>query len=184
MLVLPGTVIWYGYYEDGIVFRVWDYRLDHSILVSFSIDVDVNKFERKLEVFFILSKAQRSALIASNSFNWMIGWQRRPLSSPHVIQTHPMWRNTQPLYFNMCCRDSKLHRFQIMRKFHSRTTPGSSSCLCSTGPSGPQPNSAVPPYLITVIQEINSTMQSMPASSPTILTHVNGELFKCRQGVE
>ena len=46
-----------------IVFRVWDYRLNHSI--SFSVDVDVDKFENALRVYFILSKALK---LASNSF--------------------------------------------------------------------------------------------------------------------
>jgi len=52
--LLPGTVIWFGYYEDRIVFWVWDYRLNHS--TSFSVDVDVNKFETDFEVYFILLK--------------------------------------------------------------------------------------------------------------------------------
>jgi hypothetical protein len=49
--LLPGTVIWHGLYEDGIIFRVWDYRLNHSI--SFSVDVDVEKFEFNVKVYFI-----------------------------------------------------------------------------------------------------------------------------------
>ena len=61
--LLPGTVIWYRFYADRIVFRVWDYRLNHSI--NFSVDVDVDKFERRnLEVYFILSKVLK---LASNS---------------------------------------------------------------------------------------------------------------------
>ena len=60
--LFPGTVIWYGFYEYRIVIRVWDYRLNHSI--SFSIDVDVDKYERNLEVYFILSKVLK---LASNS---------------------------------------------------------------------------------------------------------------------
>ena len=61
--LLPGTVIWSGLYEDRIVFRVWDYRLNHSI--SFSVDVDVEKFDFDVEVYFIFSKALK---LASNSF--------------------------------------------------------------------------------------------------------------------
>ena len=62
--LLPATVVWYGFYEDNrIVFRVWDYRLNHSI--SFSVDVDVDIFERNLEVYFILSETPK---LASNSF--------------------------------------------------------------------------------------------------------------------
>ena len=38
--LLPGMVIWYGFYYDMMVFRVWDYRLNHSI--SFSVDIDVD----------------------------------------------------------------------------------------------------------------------------------------------
>ena len=64
-LLTPGIVIWYRFYEDRIVFRVWDYRLNHSI--SFSVDVDVEKFEFNIEVYFILSKALKSA---SKLFRW------------------------------------------------------------------------------------------------------------------
>ena len=64
--LIPGTVIWYGFYEDRIVFKVWDYRLNHS--TSFSVDVDVDKFFKYyLKVYFILSKVLK---LASNSFVW------------------------------------------------------------------------------------------------------------------
>jgi hypothetical protein len=53
--LLPGTVIWCDFDDDGIIFRVWDYRLNHSR--SFSVDVDVEKFKFNVEVYFILSKA-------------------------------------------------------------------------------------------------------------------------------
>ena len=59
--LLPGIVIWYRSYEDKVVFRVWDYRLNHSI--SFFVNVD--NFEHDVEVYFILSKALK---LASNSF--------------------------------------------------------------------------------------------------------------------
>ena len=52
--LLPDTIIWYDFYEDRIVFWVWDYRLNHSI--SFFVDFDVDKFEYKLEVYSILSR--------------------------------------------------------------------------------------------------------------------------------
>ena len=61
--LLPGTVILYNFYEDRIVFWIWDYRLNRSI--SFSVDVDVLKFERSPEVYFILSKVLK---LAFNSF--------------------------------------------------------------------------------------------------------------------
>ena len=64
--LLPETIVWYGFHEDRIVFRVWDYRLNHSI--SFSVDVDANEFfEYNPEVYFILSKVLK---LASNSFIW------------------------------------------------------------------------------------------------------------------
>ena len=53
--LLPGTVIWHTSYHDRIVSRVWDYRLNHS--TCFSVDVDVEKFEHDIDVYFILSKA-------------------------------------------------------------------------------------------------------------------------------
>ena len=55
VLLLPGKVIWYNsnFYENRIIFRVWDYQLNHSI--CFSVDFDFNKFEFNIEVNFILS---------------------------------------------------------------------------------------------------------------------------------
>jgi hypothetical protein len=61
--LLPGTVIWDSFYDDRIIFWVWDYRLNHSI--NFSVDVDVDKLDFNLEVYFILFKALK---LASNSF--------------------------------------------------------------------------------------------------------------------
>ena len=54
--LLPGTVIWHVLYEDIIVFRVWDYRLNHSISFSVDVDSDVDKFDHDLKVYFIFSK--------------------------------------------------------------------------------------------------------------------------------
>ena len=55
-VLLPGTVIWFGFYEDKTIFRVWDYRLNHSI--SFSVDV-IKLFEC-VKVYFVISKAFKS----------------------------------------------------------------------------------------------------------------------------
>jgi len=54
-LLLPDTVVWYSCFKYGvIIFRVWDYRLNHSI--CFSVDASVDWYE-KFGVYFILSKA-------------------------------------------------------------------------------------------------------------------------------
>ena len=58
--VLPETVIWHYCFIDGSDFRVWDYRLNHSI--SFSV---VEYLDSEPEVYFILSKGLK---LASNSF--------------------------------------------------------------------------------------------------------------------
>ena len=50
--LLPGKVIWYGFYEDRIIFRVWDYRLNHSI--SFCAEVNCRAIEFNLQVYFTL----------------------------------------------------------------------------------------------------------------------------------
>lgn len=56
LCLLPGTAIWYDFYSDMIVFKVWDYQLNHSI--SFSVDLDVEKYEFNPKVYYcILSKA-------------------------------------------------------------------------------------------------------------------------------
>ena len=52
VFLLPGTVIWRdAYYRDRIVFRVWDYRLNHSISFSAAVDADNFNFKRDIEVF-------------------------------------------------------------------------------------------------------------------------------------
>ena len=56
--LLPGTVIWCYPVLDRTVYKVWDYRLNHSI--SFSVFRSY-----KSEVCFILSKALK---LASKSF--------------------------------------------------------------------------------------------------------------------
>ena len=62
--LLPDTVIWCGINrdKDQTIFRVWDYRLNHSI--SFAVDV-FREFDSYLMVCFILSKVLK---LASNSF--------------------------------------------------------------------------------------------------------------------
>ena len=74
----PTTVIWYSFYEDRIVFRVWDYRQNHS--VNFSVDIQIDKYEFDFEVYFIPFKALK---LASNSF---VGryWGRISLSSSYA----------------------------------------------------------------------------------------------------
>ena len=61
--LLPDSVIWYEFHidRDWIVFRVWNYRLNHS--TCFSVDVDFDNFE----VYFFLSKALKLA------FNSLVG---------------------------------------------------------------------------------------------------------------
>ena len=60
-LFLPGLVFWYSFNEDEArtVFRVWDYRLNHSI--SFSAAADFIGYH----VYFVLCKTLE---LASDSF--------------------------------------------------------------------------------------------------------------------
>lgn len=44
------TVVWYGYYPDGIHFMIWDYRLQHSIM--FFAHVEYEDVDRLPEVRF------------------------------------------------------------------------------------------------------------------------------------
>ena len=55
-LLLPDTVIWFGYsrVKHNSVFRIWDYQLNHSIY--FSIDVDYDQFITAKVYNFILFK--------------------------------------------------------------------------------------------------------------------------------
>jgi hypothetical protein len=64
--LLPGTVIWYDFYEDRIVFRVWDYRLNHSII--FSADFDgYYQFANPKVYYLIISKALKLAFLTRTS---------------------------------------------------------------------------------------------------------------------
>ena len=59
--LLPETVIWFAFYPDKrIVFKVWDYRLNHSI--SFSVDVDGSKPEVDFILFKVLKLASNSSV--------------------------------------------------------------------------------------------------------------------------
>ena len=57
--LLPDTLIWFGFNEDRdhIVFRVWDYRLNHSI--SFTVDVSDSDYDSGFRVYFNLSKVPK-----------------------------------------------------------------------------------------------------------------------------
>ena len=58
--LLPGKVIWYGFSLKGIVFRVWDYRVNHS--TSFSLDFDNSDVSlSRPEVHLTLSKTPKFA---------------------------------------------------------------------------------------------------------------------------
>ena len=61
--LLLDRVIWYGFYQDRIVVRVWDYRVNYS--TSFSADIDLEKFNYDLEVYCTLIKTLK---LASNTF--------------------------------------------------------------------------------------------------------------------
>ena len=62
VLLLPETVIWFNdfYHDKRIVFKVWDYRLNHSI--SFSVDVDGSKPEVDFILFKVLKLASNSSV--------------------------------------------------------------------------------------------------------------------------
>jgi hypothetical protein len=54
--LLPDTIIWRFAFRDRIVLRVWDYRLNHSIIFSVADIVDDTP-----EVYFILSEGLKLA---------------------------------------------------------------------------------------------------------------------------
>ena len=62
LYLLPGKVIWYGISLKGIVFRVWDYRVNHS--TSFSLDIPQG-FDSRPEVHFTFPKALKLLLTHS-----------------------------------------------------------------------------------------------------------------------
>jgi hypothetical protein len=138
--LLPGKVIWFGFYEDRIVFRVWDYQLNQSI--SFSVDFDVDEFKSEIEV--MATKTAVIVLCEEAVLIWVIPpllpqppdfFDHNPthipplftIPFPDCIVPHSefiQWKticswyfgSSQPLYFDMLCQDSKLHRFKIVVK--------------------------------------------------------------------
>ena len=60
-ILLPETVIWYNIYDDWIVFRVWNYRLNQSIKFPVDVDVESREFRYNFKVHFILFKALKLA---------------------------------------------------------------------------------------------------------------------------
>jgi len=136
--LLPGVVIWYSFYRDRIVFRVWDYRLNHSI--SFSANVSTGKFGSSVKVM-----ATKTAVIFLCDVAVSI-WAIPPLLPqppnffdhipthippvftipfPDRIKLHSeliRWNmisswyfgSSQPLYFDTFCQDFKLYRFKIL----------------------------------------------------------------------
>jgi len=48
--LLPGTAIWHYSYKDRIVFKVWEYRLNHS--VCFSVDIDNERYKSAVSILF------------------------------------------------------------------------------------------------------------------------------------
>ena len=62
--LLPDTVVWCGINrdKDQTVFRVWDYRLNHSISFAFNV---FREFDSDLVVCFIISKALK---LSSDTF--------------------------------------------------------------------------------------------------------------------
>ena len=65
LYLLPGKVIWYGRSLEGIVFRVWDYRVNHStsfsLRVGIAYSVGVVQGMRQIEVHFTPPKALKFA---------------------------------------------------------------------------------------------------------------------------
>ena len=57
--LLSDTLIFLDFDDDKIVFRFWDYRANYS--TCFLADVEVNKFECILEVYFVLSRMPKLA---------------------------------------------------------------------------------------------------------------------------
>ena len=65
LYLLPGKVIWYDKSPERIVFRIWDYRVNHS--TSFSVDIaySVDAFQCRLEVHFTPLKALKFVFYSS-----------------------------------------------------------------------------------------------------------------------
>jgi hypothetical protein len=132
-VLLPDRVIWYGFYDGRVVFRVWDFRGNYSI----SFSANVKQLGCNFEVM-----ATKTAIIVLCGEGILV-WAIPPLSpqpldffdhnpthippllriplpdgiSPELIswQMISSWYfgSSQPLYFDILCLGSKLHRFKI-----------------------------------------------------------------------
>ena len=52
--LLPNRVVLYDHYKDRIIFRVWDYRLNHS--TCFSADLADEEYDCKVQIIQIFSE--------------------------------------------------------------------------------------------------------------------------------
>ncbi|KAF8804221.1 hypothetical protein BYT27DRAFT_7194654 [Phlegmacium glaucopus] len=136
--ILSDNIIWYTYLPNGIILKVWDYRLNAS--ASFTAEVDAKNFDYNIEV--LATKTAIVILHEEGIFIWAIPPLSQPtdfdrdniprlqplirLKFPDGLARHPeppMWRrmsswyfgSSQPLYFDMVHpRHLELQRFKII----------------------------------------------------------------------
>jgi len=151
--LLPGTVIWYTFYGNRIVFRVWDYRLNHSI--SFSVSVNHFNCEVILTKTAVIVICDAILICAIPPLSpqppdffdhnpthmpplFTIPFPDGIVLGPELLQwkTISSWYfgSSHPLYFDMLCRGFKLHRFQIILKPDLSTA---SLCVINTSTLAP-----------------------------------------------
>jgi len=138
--LLPDTVVWCESFTDRMVFRVWDYRLNHSIsfVVEYLEDFVPEVIATKTAVIILCKEGILIVAIPPLSpqppdFSDYNSARIPPLftiSYPDGLVLHPAcniyltWKmvsswysdSSHPFYFDMLCQDSKRHRFQIKLK--------------------------------------------------------------------
>ncbi|KAF8805716.1 hypothetical protein BYT27DRAFT_6653622 [Phlegmacium glaucopus] len=107
--LLPDRVIWYGFYEHGMVFRVWDFRGNHSISFSADVDAKTRRWGYNLEVI-----ATRKAIILLCEEDILV-WAIPPLSPqpqpPNFFDHNP---THIPSLFRIPLPDGILHHTEIV----------------------------------------------------------------------
>jgi len=137
--LLPGTVIWFDCFMDRRVFRVWDYRLNHSInfsVVEYLEDFEPEVIATKTTVIILCEEAILIVAIPPLSpqppdFSDYNSARIVPplftITYPEGMALHPArtgrkmvstWYSdpSHPFYFEMLCKDSRRRRFQIKLK--------------------------------------------------------------------
>ena len=116
--LLPDKVIWYGFYEDKMVFRVWDFRVNHSISFFCWCQAQENKIQRR-GIITNVSTRRKCELLTR--FVWVGDYDEdsnHRLKWRHISMGHPSSITSTAGFFSITVPLIYHHSWQ----WHSRMT--------------------------------------------------------------